>query len=105
MAVTPKKLYGGTLSTTTSTVLYTVPSATTCVVTSITVCNKTSSVATVTVAVDGTSLFSGASVPANTTWTLGPEDVRLVMTAATTITGGAGTSSAIDLRISGTEIS
>ncbi len=104
MTVTPKKLYGGTLSTTTSTTLYTVPSSTTTVVTNITVANKTSTAATITLAIDGTNLFTAASVNANETWTIGPQDLRHVMATTTTITGGAGTSSAIDVRISGAEI-
>ncbi len=105
MATTnPKKLFGGTLTTSAGATRYTVPASTTTVITSIVVCNKTSSAATITLGIDGTSAFAAASVNANETWFLGPEDIRQVLSAGATITGSAGTSSAIDLRISGAEI-
>jgi len=48
MAITSKVLYRGAASTTTSTVLYTVPSATTTVVTEIMVVNTAGSMGTFT---------------------------------------------------------
>lgn len=105
MTVTAKKLYGGTLNTTTSTVLYTAPTSTTTVVTSITVNNSSGSAATLTIALDGTPLYSAISVDAGGTWLIGPTDLRQVLAADATITGGASANSALNVRISGVEIS
>ena len=104
MTATAKKLYGGTLSTSAGTVLYTVPSSTVTVVTSLMICNKTGTAATITMAFDGVTLFSAATVNAGETWLIGPGDVRQVMATTTTITASAGTSATIDVRISGAEI-
>lgn len=103
MAATPKKLYGGTLTTTTTATLYTA-SGVTAVVTSITVNNKSGSSANLTLTIDGTALFTATPVPAGATWTLGPTDIRQAIPASGTITGGASAGSALDVRISGVEL-
>jgi hypothetical protein len=104
VTATAKKLYGGTLSTSAGTVLYTAPSSTTTVITSLTICNKTATAATITMAIDGVTLFAAATVNGNETWLIGPSDLRQAMATTTTITGSAGTSATIDVRISGAEI-
>ncbi len=101
---TPKSLYAGTLSASVGTTLYTVPSSTTTVITSISVCNKTTAATTVTLAAAGISWLSGATINPGETWLIGPDDVRDVLAAAATITGGAGAASSVDVRIAGAEI-
>ena len=102
MAFTSKKLYGGTLTTTLTTTLYTA-TAVKATVTSITVCNSSGADAAITLKLDGVALWAAATVPAGRTWTLGPNDIRQVIESSGTITGGASAGSAIELRISGTE--
>jgi hypothetical protein len=104
MAVTAKKLYGGTLTTSAGAVLYTVPAATTTVVTNITICNKTTAAVSVTLTLDGAALFTAAPVAAHETWLIGPAELRQALPAAATVTGSAGAGSALDIRITGAEI-
>lgn len=104
MAVVAKKLYGGTLTTNLSTTLYTA-TAVTAVVTSVTICNTSASSAALTLKLGGVTLYAAVTVPAGATWTLGPNDIRQVVEVSETITGGASAGSAIEVRISGTEVS
>ncbi len=97
-----KPLSRTTLTTTTSTTLYTVPSATTTVVTNIAVSNTTGSPATVTISLNDVALLSGVSIPANSTSLI---DLKQALTATQTIKGGAGTGSALTIHITGVEIS
>jgi hypothetical protein len=103
MAVIPKKMYGGTLSTTLTTPLYEVPSSTTAVVTGVTVCNSSGSAADITLKFDGVAFYSATPVPNGETWTVGPNDIRVVLDAGDTITGGSSAGSALEVTVSGVE--
>ena len=101
MPSTPKTLFRGAATTTTSTVLYTVPSATTAVVTSIVVTNTAETSGTYTLGFAGT-IFAP-------TITIGPLDstvidIKQTLNATETITGGASATT-ISFHISGVEIS
>jgi len=101
MPNTPKTLFRGAATTTTSTTLYTVPSATTTVVTSIVVTNTAATDATFTLGFAGTNFA--------TTVTAGPLDstvidIKQVLTATQTITGGASATT-VNFHIAGVEIS
>jgi ABC-type xylose transport system substrate-binding protein len=101
MPTAAKTLYRGAASTTTTTTLYTVPSATTTVVTSIVVTNTTSTAGTFTLALGGTNLATSVTVGGFDSTVI---DLKQVLTATQTITGGASATS-INLHISGVEIS
>lgn len=98
--VTSKVLFRGAATTTTSTTLYTVPSATTAVVTNIAVTNTGGSAYTFTIALDDVSLHTTAAIAANTTVYI---DCKQVLAAAKTIKGGAS-NTAVNFHISGVEI-
>lgn len=100
MATVSKTLFRGAATTTTSTTLYTVPSATTAVVTSIVVTNTASSAGTFTLALGGTSLATTVSVGAYDSTVI---DLKQVLTATQTITGGASATT-VNFHISGVEI-
>lgn len=100
MATTSKTLFRGAATTTTSTVLYTVPASTTTVVTSIVVTNTTSSAGTFTLALGGTNLATTVTVGALDSTVI---DIKQVLTATQTITGGASANT-INFHISGVEI-
>jgi hypothetical protein len=100
MATVSKTLFRGAATTTTSTVLYTVPSATTAVVTSIVVTNTAATAGTFTLALGGTNLATTITVGANDSTVI---DLKQVLTAAQTITGGASATT-INFHISGVEI-
>jgi hypothetical protein len=100
MTATPKTLFRGAATTDTATVLYTVPAATTAVVTSIVIANPANTSATFTI------FFADAAfAPTITIGGLDATvlDIKQVLSAAQTIKGGA---SATDLifHISGVEI-
>lgn len=97
---TSKILYRGAASTTTSTTLYTVPSATTTVVTNIIVTNTTTSSGNFTLGLGGTNLATNVTVAANDSTVI---DLKQVLTATQTITGGASATT-INFHISGVEI-
>jgi hypothetical protein len=101
MATTTKALFRGAATTSTGTTLYTVPSATTTVVTNIAVTNTGSSAYTFTLALAGTALHTTAAIAANTTAYI---DCKQVLVATNTITGGAS-NVAVNFHISGVEIS
>lgn len=101
MATTSKTLFRGAATTNTATTLYTVPSATTAVVTSIVVTNTAGSSGTFTLALGGTNLATTVTVPATDSTVI---DLKQVLTATQTITGGASATT-INFHIGGVEIS
>lgn len=101
MPNTPKTLFRGAATTTTSTTLYTVPASTTAVVTSIVVTNTASSSATFTMGLAGTNLATNVSVGAVDSTVI---DLKQVLTATQTITGGASATT-VNFHIAGVEIS
>lgn len=101
MATTSKTLFRGAATTTTSTTLYTVPSATTTVVTNIVVTNTASSAGTFTLGLGGTNLATTVAIAANDSTVI---DLKQVLTATQTITGGASATT-INFHIGGVEIS
>lgn len=100
MATTVKPLFRGAATTTTSTVLYTVPASTTSTVTNIAVTNTAATAATFTLGLAGTSLFTTSAIPANSTIFV---DLKQVLTTTQTITGGASAVT-VNIHISGVEI-
>ena len=101
MATTSKTLFRGAATTNTATVLYTVPSATTTVVTSIVVTNTAAASGTFTLGLGGTNLATPVTVGAYDSTVI---DLKQVLTATQTITGGASATS-INFHIAGVEIS
>ena len=100
MATVSKALARAAAATSSAT-LYTVPSATTTVVTNIVVTNTAASAGTFTLALNGTSLFTTTAIAANTTAMF---DLKQTLSAAQTITGLASAVT-INFHISGVEIS
>jgi hypothetical protein len=100
MANTAKVLFRGAATTTVGTTLYTVPSATTTVVTDIIIVNTAASAGTFTLGLAGTSLATTVSVGANDSTVI---PVKQVLVATNTITGGASATT-INFHISGVEI-
>jgi hypothetical protein len=104
MATTTKTLARAAASLTTTTVLYTVPSATTTVVTNIVVTNTASSAGTFTLAMGPSAgqiaMNTTTAIAANTTAYI---DLKQVLSATNTITGGASATT-INFHISGVEI-
>ena len=100
MATTTKALFRGAATTTVGTTLYTVPSATTTIVSNIAVTNTAGTAGTFTLGLAGTNLHTTASIAANTTAYI---DLKQVLAATQTITGGASATS-INFHISGVEI-
>ena len=100
MATTPKALYRGAASTTTSTTLYTVPSLTTTVVTNIVVSNSAGTSATFTLSFDDVAFATTVTVGAYDSTVF---DIKQVLGAGKTIKGGASATT-VSLHISGVEI-
>jgi ABC-type xylose transport system substrate-binding protein len=100
MATTTKALFRGAATTTVGTTLYTVPSATTTVVTSIIVTNTSASAGTFTMALGGINFGTSIAVGGNDSTVI---DIKQVLTATQTITGGASATT-INFHISGVEI-
>ena len=100
MATISKALFRGAATTTVGTTLYTVPSATTTVVTSIIVTNTSASAGTYTLALGGTNLGTTIAVGGNDSTVI---DLKQTLTATQTITGGASATT-INFHISGVEI-
>lgn len=98
MATTTKALGRGAFATSSGT-LYTVPSATTTVVTNIVITN-TAGAGTFTLALNGISLATTVAVAANSITTI---DLKQVLSATQTITGLASATT-INYHISGVEI-
>lgn len=101
MATATKALFRGAATTSTGTTLYTVPSATTTIVTNIAVTNTGAAAYTFTLALAGTALHTTTAIAANTTVYI---DCKQVLAATNTITGGAS-NTAVNFHISGIEVS
>ena len=99
MAVTSKAL-ARTAAATSSTTLYTVPSATTAIVTNIVIANTGSSAYTWTMTFDGVSIGTTVSIAANSTTVI---DMKQVLTA-TKVIAGLASNTAVTFHISGVEI-
>jgi hypothetical protein len=89
-----------TSAATSSATLYTVPSATTTVITNIAVANTASSAGTFTLLLDDVDLHTTTAIAANSTIYI---DLKQVLAAAKTIKGFASATT-IDFHISGVEI-
>jgi hypothetical protein len=100
MTATPKTLFRGAATTTVGTTLYTVPAATTAVVTSIVVTNTAGSAGTFTLGLNGTNFATTVNVAANDSTVI---DIKQVLEATQVITGGASATT-INFHISGVEI-
>ncbi len=101
MPSTPKNLFRGAATTTTSTTLYTVPSATSTVVTNIVVTNTASSAGTFTLSLNDVLLADAVAVGAKDSVVL---DIKQVLATTNTIKGGASAIT-INFHIGGVEIS
>jgi hypothetical protein len=99
MATTTKALVR-TSAATSSATLYTVPSATTTVITNIAVANTAASAGTFTLLLDDVDLHTTTAIAANSTVYI---DLKQVLAAAKTIKGFASATT-IDFHISGVEI-
>ena len=99
MATVTKALARASAATS-STTLYTVPSATTTVITNIAVANTAGSAGTFTLLLDDVDLHTTTAIAANTTIYI---DCKQVLAAAKTIKGFASATT-IDFHISGVEI-
>jgi len=100
MATTVKALARTAASTTTTTTLYTVPAATTAVITNIVITNTTGTSATYTLALDGVSIATTVTIGALDSIVI---DMKQVLAATKTITGGASATT-VNFHISGVEI-
>jgi len=100
MPTTTKALFRGAAATS-STTLYTVPSATTTVVSNIVVTNTATSAATFSLSLNGTSIGTSVIVAANDSTVI---DMKQVLATTNTITGFASAIT-VNFHISGVEIS
>lgn len=100
MATTTKALARTAATTNTATTLYTTPAGSSAVVTNIVVSNTAASTSTVTIGLNGVNLIPTTSIAANT---VAMFDIKQVIAASQTITGGASTT-AVNIHISGVEI-
>ena len=105
MATVTRALFRGAASTTTTTVLYTVPASTNTVVSSIAVTNTAGTAGTFTLSMGPSgsqvALHTTTPIAANTTVYI---DLKQVLATTNTITGGASATT-ISFHISGVEIS
>ena len=99
MTTTIKALARGEFDTS-STTLYTVPSATTSVITNISICNTTGSSISFDILLDGEEIFSNTSINQYTTIVV---DMKQAISATKLISGFA-TSAGLKFHISGAEI-
>lgn len=99
MATTTKVL-ARTAAATSSTTLYTVPSATTTVVTNIVICNPTGSAVTASMTINAIDLLGSVSIAANSSAFF---DLKQVI-PATQVIAGSASSTSVDFHISGVEI-
>jgi hypothetical protein len=95
------KVLARTAAATSSTTLYTVPSATTTVVTNIVICNPTGSAVTASMTINAIDLLGSVSVAANSSAFF---DLKQVI-PATQVIAGSASSTSVDFHISGVEIS
>lgn len=103
---TPLKLSHTALTTTLTTVLYTVPGSTKVVIKEIILANTSASAVAVTISAGSSTgvadrIVPATPVPANTTVVL---SLNTILSAADTITGGAATGAVIGCSISGVTI-
>lgn len=101
MANNIRPLVRAELNTTDTAVLYTVPVATTTVVTNILVSNKTGAAATFTLYLNEIEAYKDVTVNANSTLNI---DLKQALLATQTIQAGASANTAINIHISGIEI-
>lgn len=99
MATTSKALFRGAASTS-NTTLYTVPSATTTIVTNVVVTNTATSSATFTLNLNGVAIQSASTVAANSSAYI---DLKQVLAATQTIAGSASATT-VNFHISGVEV-
>lgn len=99
MATTSKAL-ARTAASISNTTLYTVPAATTTIVTNIAVTNTAAAQATFTITLNGVALLSGVSLAANTTAFF---DIKQTLSATQTIAGFASATT-VNFHISGVEV-
>jgi hypothetical protein len=99
MATVSKALFRGAASTS-NTTLYTVPSATTAIVTNVVVTNTATSAATFTLKLDAVDIVSAAPLAANSLATF---DIKQVLDAAELIEGSASAIT-VNFHISGVEV-
>ena len=97
---TVTKALARTAAATSSATLYTVPAATTTVITNIAVANTASSAGTFTLLLDDVDLHTTTAIAANSTVYI---DLKQVLAATKTIKGFASATT-IDFHISGVEI-
>ena len=98
---TVSKVLARTAAATTSTTLYTVPSATTTVVSNIVICNPTTSAVTASMTINAIDLLGSVSIAANSSAFF---DLKQVI-PATQVIAGSASSTSVDFHISGVEIS
>lgn len=99
MATTPKALFRGAASTT-STTLYTTPAETTTIVTNIIVSNTASSSATFDLSLDGVQVFNDSTIAANSSAFF---DLKQVL-VATDLIQGLASATTVNFHISGVEV-
>jgi hypothetical protein len=99
MATTSKALFRGAAATS-NTTLYTVPSATTTVVTNIVISNTAASAATFDLSLDGVQVFNDAAIAANSSAFF---DLKQVL-VATDLIEGLASAVTVNFHISGVEI-
>jgi hypothetical protein len=97
---TVTKVLARTAAATSSTTLYTVPSATTTVVTNIVICNPTGSAVTASMTINAIDLLGAVSIAANSSAFF---DLKQVV-PATQVIAGSASSTSVDFHISGVEI-
>jgi hypothetical protein len=100
MATTVKALYRGAATTNTATTLYTVPAATTAVITNIVITNTSGSLQTYSLSLDGVSIATTVAISATDSVVI---DMKQVLEATKIIAGGASATS-VNIHISGVEI-
>ena len=98
---TVTKALARTAAATSSTTLYTVPSATTTVVSNIVICNPTGSAVTASLTINAIDLLGSVSIAANSSAFF---DLKQVI-PATQVIAGSASSTSVDFHISGVEIS
>lgn len=101
MANNIRPLVRAELSTTDTAVLYTVPTATTTVITNILVTNVTGSSVNFTLYLNDLEAYKNTSVSANSTLNI---DLKQALLPTQTIKAGASANSSLNIHISGVEI-
>lgn len=100
MATTVKALYRGAATTNTATTLYTVPAATTAVITNIVITNTSGSLQTYSLSLDGVSIATTVAISATDSVVI---DMKQVLEQLKLAAGGASATS-VNIHISGVEI-